>query len=190
MDALAYLRDRRGLVVPLVCTGSLHERFWPQIASRISQLGLDQQVRFLGFVPQEDLRALYRLAQCLVLPTLFEANSLPIFEAWYDGTPVVCSNVTALPEQLMDAGLLFDPLDITSIGDAIAKVFTDAHLREDLRARGWRRLADFDWTRTARAYRAVYRRTAGQRLSEEDRLLLEWNWMANPRQATVRASVA
>src|SRR5262249_54403569 len=174
-----------------VCTGSLHERFWAQIASLISQLGLDKQVCFLGFVPQGDLRALYRLARCLVLPTLFEANSLPIFEAWLDGAPVVCSNVTALPEQIMDAGLLFDPLDVTSMADAIAKVFTDAHLREDLRAKGRHRLADFDWKRTARAYRAVYRRTAGQRLSQEDRLLLEWNWMGNPRQATdVCASVA
>jgi glycosyltransferase involved in cell wall biosynthesis len=184
LNALAYLRDRRGLVVPLVCTGSRHEKSWSQIETRLTQLGLTEQVRFLGFVPQEDLRGLYRLARCMVLPTLFEANSLPIFEAWLEGTPVACSDITALPEQLMDAGLLFDPLDPTAIGDAVARLFTDTRLCEDLRAKGRRRLQDFNWKRTAKAYRAVYRRTAGQRLSEEDRMLLEWDWMRNPRQFT------
>lgn len=184
LDALAYLRDRRSLVVPLVCTGSRHESSWPQIESRLTQLGLTEQVRFLGFVPQQDLRGLYRLARCLALPTLFEANSLPIFEAWHEGTPVACSDITALPEQLMDAGLLFDPLDPIAIGDAVARLFTDTRLCEDLRTKGRRRLRDFDWERTAKAYRAVYRRAAGQRLSEEDRMLLEWDWMRNPRQFT------
>jgi glycosyltransferase involved in cell wall biosynthesis len=182
LDALAYLRDHRSLIVPLVCTGARHEPTWPRIEARIAELSLADQVRFLGFVPQEDLRGLYRLAQCLILPTLFEANSLPIFEAWLEGTPVACANVTALPEQIMDAGLLFDPFDRIEIADALTRLFTDARLREELRAKGRRRLADFDWTRTAKAYRAVYRRTAGQRLSEEDRMLIEWDWMRNPRR--------
>ncbi|MGE5510780.1 MAG: glycosyltransferase family 4 protein [Bacteroidota bacterium] len=179
-EALAYLRDRRGLVVQLVCTGTRHERSWPQIEAKLSQLGLTDQVRFLGFVPDEDLRGLYRLATCLVLPTLFEANSLPVFEAWHAGLPVASSNVTALPEQIGEAGLLFDPLDPTAIGDALARLFTEAPLRAELRDKGHRRLADFDWTRTAKAYRAIYRQTAGQKLCDEDRSLLEWDWMKKP----------
>ena len=182
LEALAYLRDHRGMIVPLVCTGARHEDSWPQIQSRLSLHGLEDQVRFLGFLPQEHLRGLYKLARCLALPTLFEANSLPIFEAWLEGTPVACSNVTALPEQVMDAGVLFDPLDPAAIGDAVAMLFTDAQLCEELRAKGRRRLNDFDWTRTAKAYRAVYRRSASQRLSEEDRKLLEWDWMRGPQR--------
>ena len=134
----------------------------------------------MGFVPEEDLRGLYRLARCLVLPTLFEANSLPIFEAWVDGTPVACSNVTALPEQVMDAGLVFDPFDPVAIADTIARLFTDDDLCEELRTKARRRLNNFDWVRTAKAYRAIYRRTAGQQLSEDDRVLLEWDWMRDP----------
>jgi glycosyltransferase involved in cell wall biosynthesis len=182
LDALAYLRDQIGLIAPLVCTGARHEPFWPRIEARIAELALADQVCFLGFTPQEDLRALYRLARCLILPTLFEANSLPIFEAWLEGVPVACSDVTALPEQVMDAGMIFDPFDCRSIGDTIARLFADARLREELCAKGRRRLAHFDWTRTAKAYRAVYRRTAGQRLSREDQDLLEWDWMRNPRR--------
>ena len=197
LDALAHLRDRRGLIVPLVCTGALHEgppasavsarpaeghaaSHWPKIKMQLAQLDLVDQVHFLGFVPQEDLRGLYRLARCLVLPTLFEANSLPIFEAWVDGTPVACSNVTALPEQVMDAGLIFNPFDPIAIGDAIARLFSDDDLCEELRTKGRRRVNNFDWVRTAKAYRAIYRRTAGQQLPEEDRMLLEWDWMRDP----------
>ncbi len=119
------------------------------------------------------------MAGCLVLPTLFEANSLPIFEAWSEGLPVVSSDVTALPEQVGDAGLLCDPFEPASIARAIEQALFDQTLREDLIARGRRRLADFDWNRTARAYRAVYRKASGQRLSAEDARLLQWDWMRN-----------
>ena len=181
-EALAYLRDKHGLKMQLVCTGARHEASWPKLTERIEALRLQDQVRFLGFVSAAELKSLYALARCLVLPTLFEANSLPIFEAWAEGTPVASSNVTALPEQVMDAGLLFDPLDPEAMGDAIARLFQDDALCADLRTNGKARLADFDWNRTARAYRAVYRRTAGLRLSEEDNELLAWDWMRHPKR--------
>jgi glycosyltransferase involved in cell wall biosynthesis len=180
LEALAYLRDRRGMVVQLVCTGARHERHWPQIERRVRELGLASQVRFLGFVPGDDLRAIYRLARFLVMPTLFEASSLPIFEAWLEGLPVACADVTALPEQVMDAALLFDPRDVEGMAEAIARIASDEDLRDDLRRRAFRRLADFDAARTARAYRAVYRRVGGRRLTEEDRRLLDWDWMREP----------
>ena len=81
----------------------------------------------------------------------------------------------------MDAALLFDPFDHVAIADALHRLYTDGPLRELLKTRGTRRLGDFDWARTARAYRAVYRRTAGQRLSLEDEELLNWDWMREPR---------
>lgn len=182
LEALAYLRDTRGLIIRLVCTGSHSEQFWPRIETRISELKLGSQVRFLGVVPESDLRAIYRLSQFLVQPTLFEASSLPIFEAWLEGTPVTCSDVTALPEQVMDAALLFDPNDTVSIADAVARIATDVELREGLRDRAYRRLKDFDCERTAKAYRAVYRRAAGRCVNEEDRWLLSWDWMRNPER--------
>lgn len=182
LDALARLRDERGLTVHLVCTGAPYEGFWPRIEGRLAALRLARQVKFLGYVPDEDLRALYRLATCLVMPTLFEAISLPIFEAWSEGLPVVCSNVTALPEQVRDAASLFDPNDTASIADAVAAVMTNVALQQELRTRGYQRVKDFDWPRTAKAYRAVYRRAAGQPLTDEDRWLLQWNWMREPQR--------
>lgn len=188
LEALALLRDQRGLRVNLACTGSRWDDHWPNVEARVRELRLENQVKFLGFVPDADLRAIYRLSQFLVLPTLFEADSCPIHEAWVEDVPVASSNSTALPEQVADAGLLFDATDVTSIADAVQQLATDAQLREDLKRRGRRRLKDFDWERTAKAFRAVYRRAASAHLSDEDRHLLSWNWMTDP-QRTLEASL-
>lgn len=181
LEALALLRDRDGLRVRLVCTGHQNE-FYQRIEERLKSLALADQVRFLGIVPGPELRALYRLAQFVVVPSLFEAASGPLFEAWLEDVPVACSSVTSLPEQAGDAALLFDPLTVESIARAVAAMATGPQRREDLRARGRSRLKDFSWQRTARAYRAVYRRAAGHRLSDEDRSLLSWDWMRDPQR--------
>jgi glycosyltransferase involved in cell wall biosynthesis len=167
-EAMAWLRDKRGVQIQLACTGARHEPSWPGLSARVQELGLGEQVRFLGFVSDADLRALYQSARCVVVPSLFEANSLPIFEAWAEGTPVASSNATALPEQVGDAALLFDPTDPIAMGEVIARIFSDDALHADLAARGRRRLADFDWARTAIGYRAVYRKAANRSLSSED----------------------
>ena len=181
LESLALLRDRDGIKIYLVCTGHQND-FWPRIQERLQALGLQDQVKFLGLVPPQDLRALYRLAQFVVIPTLFEAASGPLFEAWQEGTPAACSVVTSLPEQAGDAALLFDPFSAEAIADAVAKMATNPDLREDLRRRGARRLQDFSWERTAKAYRAVYRRAAGYPLTDEDKWLLSWDWMREPQR--------
>jgi glycosyltransferase involved in cell wall biosynthesis len=180
--ALAHLRDQRGLTVRLICTGARYPDHWPRIEAGLREFALSGQVKFLGYVPEPDLRAIYRLASCLVLPSFYEASSLPIFEAWFDGLPVVCSNAAALPQQVHDAALLFDPADVNALADALATVMTDADVRRLLQGRGYERLKDFDLQRTAKAYRGVYRRAAGLPLSEEDRWLLRWDWMRGAPQ--------
>jgi glycosyltransferase involved in cell wall biosynthesis len=172
LQALAHLRDRRGLRIDLVCTGARYEPHWPPIEACVDKLNLRSQVNFLGFVPQEDLRAIYRLARFLIFPTLFEANSLPIFEAWQEGLPVVCSDIPSLREQVADAAALFDPQRVDSIADAIVRTYSDASTTQQLRLRGYQRLRQFSWERTAKTYRAVYRRTAGYPLTDEDHRLL------------------
>ncbi len=171
LEALALLRDRERLDVSLVCTGRRTD-YWPNIERRLSELGLHDRVRFLGVIPYEELCAIYRAARFVVIPTLFEAASAPLFEAWQHGVPAACASVTSLPEQASGAALMFDPLSVAAIASVVARMTTDDRLREDLRRRGSRRLQDFSPERTARAYRAVYRRAAGRALSEEDQRLL------------------
>ena len=176
LEALARLRDRDGLEIRFVFTGHQTD-FWPRVERRVSELGLGGQVKFLGLVPREELSAFYRAAQFVFVPTLFEAASAPLFEAWQHGAPVSCSSVTSLPEQAAGAALLFDPFDVELLAGALARMATEEDLREELRRRGARRLDDFSLERTAKAYRAVYRRAAGLRLCDEDRRLLGWDWM-------------
>ncbi|MBN1866969.1 glycosyltransferase [Candidatus Sumerlaeota bacterium] len=177
LEALAWLRDRDNLDVRLVCTGKRRENVWTRIESRLRELRLEDRVQFLGHISREDLRAVYRMAQFVVVPTLFEAASGPMYEAWLEGRAVACSTVTSLPEQAADAALLFDPYSVEAIAAAIKRLATEPDLREDLERKGRCRLADFTWDRTARAYRAVYRRAARVPLNDEDRLLLAWDWM-------------
>ncbi|HYV99163.1 MAG TPA: glycosyltransferase family 1 protein [Gemmatimonadaceae bacterium] len=181
-EALRALRDG-GLTIPLVCTGAPFAPFWPAVQSSLASLELGSQVQFLGFLPEHELTAVFGLARALVLPSLFEASSLPIFEAWRAGLAVASTNATALPEQVVDGALLFDPLDVASIADAVQRIWTDAELRTALIGRGAARLRAFDWRQTARGYRAVYRRIAGVRLTDEDRWLLSWTSMADAGSA-------
>jgi len=171
IDALATLKNKFGLVVPLVATGHQNE-FYHNIASRVSESGLNDQIQFLGYVDDARLSSLYRQAVAVVVPTKFESLSLSIWEAFAAGTPVACSRVTSLPDQLAGAGLLFDPDDANDIALAIKKLWQDDHLRRDFVEKGAVRLRQFSWERTARHFRALYRRTIDCMLDAEDEYLL------------------
>ena len=157
IEALRLLRDKHGVVVPLVCTGGLTEHH-RELADLLTTHNMHEQVRFVGFVGECDLIALYALAEMMVVPTMFEAISLPVFEAFAEGVPVACSAVTSLPEQVGDAALLFDPEDPAEMASTIGRLHADSSLRSDLVERGRKRVAAFTWLKAAQAYRDVYRR--------------------------------
>lgn len=180
LEALALCRVRVRQEVQLVCTGHQND-FWPQIRDRILALGLRDQVRFLGLLPPGDLRALYRLAQFVVIPTLFEGACLPLLEAWLDHAAVTCSLVAPLSEMAGDAALFFDPQRVESIAEALAKMATGPQLRDALRRHGAKRLKEFSWRRCAKTYHAVYRRAAGMPLTEEDRWFLNGGRAREPQ---------
>lgn len=171
LEAIRLLRDQDSLLVNLVCTGKKND-FWTTVAKHIRELRLEEQVRFLGFVSPTELRALYRLAQFVVVPSLFEGGGFPVLEAFREGTPVTCSAVTSLPEYGGEAVLFFDPTSVESIAEAARRITTEPELCATLRQRGSERIRLFNWERTARAYRALYRKVAAHPLSDEERALL------------------
>jgi glycosyltransferase involved in cell wall biosynthesis len=122
---------------------------------------LHKYVRFFGFVPDETLASLYRLASVFVFPSLYEGFGLPPLEAMASGTPVITSNVSSLPEVVGDAALLIDPYEPESIADAMRRVLTDAALRDQLRARGFQRAREFSWDRSVRRVREIYGEVLG-----------------------------
>lgn len=171
LEALALLRDRDRLTISLVCTGVKNEH-WPNVRQHMRELRLQDSVRFLGFVGTTEMRALYRLAQFVIFPSLFEGAGLPVLEAFAEGAPVACSAVTSLVEYGGDAVLPLDPTSVEGIAEAIRRMAADAGLRASLRERGLARARLFSWERAAKAYRALYRKVAGRPLSEEDMQLL------------------
>lgn len=160
LRSLAALRRTEGRPVRLVCTGSKTEYF-SVIERELDALGLRQEVQFTGMLAPRELIAVYAMAAVVVVPTLFEAASGPLFEAWLAGVPAVVSNVTSLPEQAAGAAVLVDPRSVEQLTAAIEKVLGDESLRRELVEAGRRRLEDFSWEKTARGYVQAYRMAAG-----------------------------
>jgi glycosyltransferase involved in cell wall biosynthesis len=171
LEALSLLRHRHGLRPTLICTG-LKTDFYKILQRRCEILNLGDQVKFLGYVPPLDLKCIFSLARFLVFPTLYEGWGLPVTEALRLGVPIVCSDLEVLREQAHEAALYFDPKDSISIADAIHQLWTTASLRRDLRKAAETASALYDWDRTARMFRAQYRRLCGARLSDEDMAIL------------------
>ena len=117
---------------------------------------LHKYVRFLGYLPEETLAVMYRLAGVFVFPSLYEGFGLPPLEAMASGTPVVTSNVSSLPEVAGNAAVLVDPYDVSAIADGIHRVLTDQQLRADLRRLGLARANQFSWESSVRRVREIY----------------------------------
>jgi glycosyltransferase involved in cell wall biosynthesis len=155
LRALAGLEPefRPALVVPGYRTP--HEAGLRALAG---ELGIADLVRLPAWLPAPDLEGLYRLAGCVVFPSLYEGFGLPVLEAMARGVPVACSNRSALPEVAGDAALLVDPEDVDAIRTAMERLLTDSALADRLRAAGRERAARYTWERTAELTVDSYRR--------------------------------
>ena len=134
-----------------------------EVYALVNRLGLAGRAHFVGRVSDEELVWLYNAAQAFVLPSFYEGFGLPPLEAMACGTPVIVSNTSSLPEVVGDAGLLVDPTNANEITVAIWRLLSDEVLRQELIARGLRRVASFSWERAARETLDLYRRVAGTR---------------------------
>jgi len=160
IEAFSLLRSEHGADVTLVILGDEASKY-PKLRRLVHRHQLHKHVRFLGFVPDQTLAALYRLAAVFVFPSLYEGFGLPPLEAMALGTPVIVSNVSSLPEVVGDAALLIDPRQPAEIAAALNRVLTDTNLRDDLIRRGLARVQDFSWTRSAARTHDVYARALG-----------------------------
>jgi glycosyltransferase involved in cell wall biosynthesis len=155
LDALV-LVTRMGVSCQLAIVGKLGWLYEPFIRHLESVPSVD--CRLLGYVPDEELCALYGAAALAVLPSLYEGFGLPVLEAMACGTPVACSSTSSLPEIAADAAVYFDPLEVEDIARVIHGVLTQEELRASLRDRGLDRAARFSWSTAARETMAVYDR--------------------------------
>ena len=155
IDAFHLVRARGLDHLKLVLIGNEISKY-AALRRAVHQHQLHKYVRFLGYLPEETLAVMYRLAGVFVFPSLYEGFGLPPLEAMASGTPVVASNVSSLPEVVGDAALLVDPYDPVAIADGIYRALTDDELRRDLRSKGLRRAQHFSWEASARRVREIY----------------------------------
>ena len=117
--------------------------------SVVDNLGVSERVVFLGHVPYEELPSLYRGAKALVLLSLCESFGLPILEAMACGCPVVCSDISSLPEIAGNAAVLVDPREPLKVANEIEVLIKDEEHRNHIIAMGMDRAREFSWNRAA-----------------------------------------
>ncbi len=126
----------------------------------VAALGIEDDVRFIGWVDEAHKPALYRGAACAVFPSRYEGFGLPVLEALACGTPLVASNASSLPELVGDAGFALDPDDVRGLAGAILACLVDESLASELRRRGPEQAVRFSWRQAAQETLAVYEAVA------------------------------
>jgi len=135
----------------------------PDLRRTVIRGGVQNDVRFMGFVPIEVLRIFYDSAKTFVFPSLYEGFGLPPLEAMAHGTPVLTSNTSSLPEVVGNAAVLVNPENVFEIMRALHRVLLDQTLRERMKQRGYDQAKKFSWDASAREILNVYENVIGQR---------------------------
>lgn len=135
----------------LYIAGSTDPRYTPLLMTQAEQLGLSTQVKFLDYVPYEQLPSLLNQALALVFPSLWEGFGIPVLEAMACGTPVITSNLSALPEVTGESALLINPYDTGEITEAMQAIAADTALQNRLRQASLARASQFSWSKTGHA---------------------------------------
>ena len=132
----------------------------PDLRRTVVRSGVQNDVRFLGFIPIEVLRIFYDEAKIFVFPSLYEGFGLPPLEAMAHGTPVVTSNVSSLPEVVGNAAVLVNPENVFEIMRALHRVLLDQPLRTRMKERGYQQAAKFSWETSVRRILDTYSQIA------------------------------
>ncbi len=140
----------------LVLAGSPKGYLGAETLDQIAKSRSRDRIAVTGYIPDQELEALYRRASIFAFPSLDEGFGMPILEAMTRGVPVITSNRSALSEIAGDAALLVDPLSHEEIRAGLLTLIADPQLRNDLSRRGLGHSAKFSWERAAQETWAVY----------------------------------
>jgi glycosyltransferase involved in cell wall biosynthesis len=122
----------------------------------IKELNVENEVRFIGFIPQSELASFYKLSKISIYPSLYEGFGLPILEAMSCGTPILASNTSSIPEIVNRKDLLFDPKDTKSICDKIMWMLSDKDIQSSISKWGVERAKHFTWENAANETMNLY----------------------------------
>lgn len=159
LEAYALAR-RQASLPPLVLVGApgwQNER----ILTQARRLGIQEQLQVAGYISRENLPGVYAAARALLYPSLYEGFGLPPLEAMGCGTPVLASNVSAMPEVIGDAGVLINPSDVQEMAEGILRIALDETLCRRIVERGLERAQQFRWDEVAHQTLCVIEQAGG-----------------------------
>ena len=148
--------------IGLVCTGNKTE-YYSAIEKKLKELKLESAVKFLGIVPEEDLIGLYKNTELVVIPTLYEAGSGPLYEAMKYRIPVICANTTSLPDTINNRKYIFDPKDVLQLSNLILKMLNDESEKDLNIKNSERRMQELGVVDYFESFKKVY-----QKISNKD----------------------
>ena len=162
IHAFSRLVGRWGYPGKLLITGSVSGAPYQVKMKRICdaavrETGTEDRVAFTGFIPDEELDSLFRRADFLIYPSLYEGFGIPVLEAMKVGTPVITSNLTAMPEVAGDAAILVDPFNTEEMVSEMSRLLHNDQLREELVEKGLERASMYSWERTSERYLELHR---------------------------------
>lgn len=154
--------EKSGFKGKLLITGSVsgapyQDEMKKMCDKTISETGMEERIVFTGFVTDDELDTLFKITEFLIYPSLYEGFGIPILEAMQAGTPVITSNVTAMPEIANDAAILIDPENVEDMASAMIRLLKDSSLRKKLIEKGKKRAVAYSWERTVNEYLAIYK---------------------------------
>lgn len=160
IESIKIIKEKYGQKVNLVLAGNpnVNIKNYIKIKEAIKKSNVEDQIFILGYVPDKKVVALYKKSASLVLPTFSGPTNLTPLEAMILGAPVLCSNLFDMPEQVGDAGVVFDPKDPNDMAEKIRKVWQDENLRKKLIEAGYRRVESLTLENYAKMWISVVKK--------------------------------
>lgn len=176
LNGLKILHEKHNIKMPLICTGLQYPDFFPQIEEEVRKLDLTEYVKFLGYLPEEDIPVLLAGATLAVVPTLYEAGSFPLIEAMNLGVPVICASTTSLPSTIGDERFVFDPTSPEEMAEKMAMILKNNEIRQENITNSLERVKEWRWENRVQKYCEAYR-TAIQSFNESKKndVLIDWS---------------
>jgi glycosyltransferase involved in cell wall biosynthesis len=161
IHAFAGLVNHRGYSGKLLITGNVsgapYQRKMKKICdASVRETGMENKIVFTGYISEQELDSLFRMAGLLIYPSLYEGFGIPILEAMKMGLPVITSNITAMPEVAGGAAYLVDPNSIEDMTSAMSEVLQNKILREEMIEKGLRLVHPYTWKNVSERYLELY----------------------------------
>lgn len=157
IKAYATLGEKYQSQYKLIIAGRKVPPYGDELSGLVHQLNLGRKIDFTGEIPFGNVPSLYQGSSLFVLPSYLESFGIPLIEAMACGVPVIAANISAIPEVISDAGLLFDPNDPDELRAKIEAILSNQNLRKKLIQKGLQRVKTFSWEKCAKETLAVFR---------------------------------